>query len=413
MKAGFGTQVITPPWSMPMDGYGSRTEISQGVHSPLYARAVVFEQGAAILLLVLDILAVDGDLVREIRAEVKEKTGIPEQQIMVAATHTHAGPRGCREHALGREGLDRWEPYRRFLAEQAASAALLAYQDKQEANLKSCRVEKRLFASNRRIEGGCVDHQLTVLVVERDAQPLGVLFSYPCHPTILDAKNLLISPEFPGYAVQHIQRQFPNALFFNGAAGDISTRFTRRSSSFAEAQARGAELGEAVLNAIQEAEPLSVSTVGGQCRTIELPVQTRDLDRAEAQVKAASAAYAAAEKQASPQELRQLEVNLIGAQKACKLAASQTRKSIATEIQFLELGPIKFVSIPGELFCSIGRQIKALAAGIEIVGYANDYIGYIPSEDAFQQGGYELFSSLVGPRAGMVIIDSIRSMGGF
>ncbi len=413
MKVGFGSTEITPSGSVAMDGYGSRIESSRGVHAPLYARAAVFEEDVAVLVLVLDILAVDGDLVRAIRAAVTSRTGILGQHIMVAATHTHAGPKGGREHAFGNDNAEEWEGYRQYIVEQAGEAAHLACQAKEQAVLKFGRREVELFASNRRSKDGCVEGHLSVLVVERDGRPLGVLFNYPCHPTILDAKNLVISPDFPGYAVEHVQRFIPHGMFFNGAAGDISTRFTRRSASINEAQARGAELAEAVLDSVQAARPVTISHILGSHRAIELPVRPFDVKEAEAQLMAAQATYAAAIGQTSPPELRQLEVNVIGAGKACKIATALSNKSLVAEIQLLEFGPIKLFSIPGELFCSIGKRIKALGPKIEIVGYGNGYIGYIPSREAFRQGGYELFSSLVGPDAEEVIIDTIRSMGGF
>src|SRR5438874_1367400 len=44
LRAGFARIDITPTTPVMLAGYASRKELSQGVHDPLFARAVAFEQ---------------------------------------------------------------------------------------------------------------------------------------------------------------------------------------------------------------------------------------------------------------------------------------------------------------------------------------------------------------------------------
>src|SRR5262249_2122236 len=66
-----------------------------------------------------------------------------------------------------------------------------------------------------------------------------------------------------------------------------------------------------------------------------------------------------------------------------------------TEMQRLRIGPLALVSIPGEPFQEIGHAIEkqnrgALGtSGIWPVGYANDEIGYLCTDRAYVEGGYE------------------------
>ena len=48
--------------------------------------------------------------------------------------------------------------------------------------------------------------------------------------------------------------------------------------------------------------------------------------------------------------------------------------------------------VPGELFSSLGKKIKALAPdrAVMVAGYANGSLGYLPGRDAVSQGGYEV-----------------------
>jgi mannose/cellobiose epimerase-like protein (N-acyl-D-glucosamine 2-epimerase family) len=70
----------------------------------------------------------------------------------------------------------------------------------------------------------------------------------------------------------------------------------------------------------------------------------------------------------------------------------------ATQARFglVSLGEeLQLFAIPGELFCSIGMDLKkrALPTKLLVCGYAGGTVGYMPSEEAFAQGGYEVESA--------------------
>jgi hypothetical protein len=74
------------------------------------------------------------------------------------------------------------------------------------------------------------------------------------------------------------------------------------------------------------------------------------------------------------------------------LTGRPSKVPVATEIAGLRLGSAAFVFVPGELFVEIGLSIRASSSSAPtwVVGYAEDYVGYIPTERAFEEGGYEL-----------------------
>ncbi|MDX9828361.1 MAG: hypothetical protein RBT73_11520, partial [Spirochaetia bacterium] len=70
----------------------------------------------------------------------------------------------------------------------------------------------------------------------------------------------------------------------------------------------------------------------------------------------------------------------------------------ATRARFglLSLGEeFQLFAVPGELFCRIGMGLKkrALPAKLLVCGYYGGTVGYIPSEEACSQGGYEVESA--------------------
>jgi hypothetical protein len=73
---------------------GATLGFARGVHDPISARALYLEdaQGQAFAIVVLDAVGVGNRIRDEIRASASVATGLPTERILVAATHTHAGP---------------------------------------------------------------------------------------------------------------------------------------------------------------------------------------------------------------------------------------------------------------------------------------------------------------------------------
>jgi hypothetical protein len=71
---------------------------------------------------------------------------------------------------------------------------------------------------------------------------------------------------------------------------------------------------------------------------------------------------------------------------------------IHTEVQALRLNDMVMVSLPGEVFTEAGLALKQAhpQVGIAVVELANDNIGYIPTHQAFAEGGYEVACNLWG-----------------
>src|SRR5262245_56934709 len=110
---------ITPPLSIPYLGYAPRHAFFTGVHDPLFARAVVVDDGERRVALVSadsigfarGLLGPGRDFAAEFRERAAGLTGIAPEAIMLAATHAHSTPetlgfRPLREHFGGLAWLE-------------------------------------------------------------------------------------------------------------------------------------------------------------------------------------------------------------------------------------------------------------------------------------------------------------------
>src|SRR5690242_8583827 len=92
-----------------MAGFGARYEVAQGTHDPLRVRALALKVGEAetpLLLLAFDLLGLSQALVSGIKARISGEYGVTPERILLAATHTHAGPATLDHELLGNSDTD-------------------------------------------------------------------------------------------------------------------------------------------------------------------------------------------------------------------------------------------------------------------------------------------------------------------
>ena len=98
MKAGFNRVDITPDIkdrNVELSGYGYFLKrFAKGVHSRLFADAIVLEGNnkEPLVMASFDLIGLDDSIVSQIKEGVKKTTGIPPNNIILTATHTHSGP---------------------------------------------------------------------------------------------------------------------------------------------------------------------------------------------------------------------------------------------------------------------------------------------------------------------------------
>src|SRR5215831_8132793 len=93
-KAGVASVIITPDQPMWMAGYASRTNISQGKATDLYAKALALDdtRGARLVIVTLDLISVPRALRKGVEGAVAQEHGLPREGLLMNCSHTHSGP---------------------------------------------------------------------------------------------------------------------------------------------------------------------------------------------------------------------------------------------------------------------------------------------------------------------------------
>ena len=401
LKAGAARVNITPYVGINLSGFGGRTKGSAGVHDDLYAKAVVLDDGATKVAIVsCDLLNLDESSIASIREKAQGSMGIDGESVLISTTHTHSGPLTSPLRGFGK--LDReWVS---VLEKKIAGAILIADSELQEARIGAGKGHAEINVNRREKRddrivlgvnpGGAIDYEVGVIRID-DAErtPICIIVNYACHPVVLGGNNYLISADYPGYAmglVEQVQWGDIVAMFLNGTAGNLNPIGR---GTFEEAERSGIILGAEVVKAAQTIDTspdleLRMAKEKVELRSGELPSED---ELEEIIIKRKNELGASGREYDSDRE-----ITLTWAQDALKMVKLGKKSAIVpVEVQILRLGEIILAGIPGEVFVEIGLGIKE-GSPFEhtfVAGYTNGCIGYMPTKEAFQEGGYETHSA--------------------
>jgi hypothetical protein len=417
LNAGTYRVVITPPIGIGMVGFASRGP-SEGVHDDLTATALALSDGERGLILVaLDLLYLPAGLLAQIRAAVGERTGLSPDAIHLLCSHTHYGPEVGNDSDPAADAV---ASYRDDLTRKVAGAAAAAWAGRQEARLAFAAGESRIGINRRERKpdgqivlgqnpSGPVDRRLDVIRLDAaEGAPLATIVGFACHPVCQSGRMTQLSADFPGRMRAAAEGLTGSpCLFIQGAAGNINP--VQMEHRYEPARRLGTILGAAVVQAYEEGTPEPAEVVATRRADLDLPAMSfptveegqRSVAALEAEHQRLTDAGASSGSLWWCERRLQRARNMLESQET-----GQPQPRVPAEVSAFRIGPLAAVTVPGELFCEIGMRIKAASPFPHtlIAGYANGSVGYLPTAEAYPEGGYEVTHACrVDPEAGQMI----------
>jgi len=374
LRIGTAKIEITPPVGFPLAAYGAR--ISTGVHDPIMARALaISDSGETVVLVSVELLAVTDDFFYSVSRKVRAAITLPEDHLLIAATHTHSGP--------GSLGKRFWEslaagPYNDGIFDitttRVAQAAVQAYRRLRPANVAYGRVDAGDRILNRMIKGGPTDPELSFLVFKTsEGQPLAYLVNFSAHPTVLRSENRLMSGDFPGVVSRVLEGQGKPedpeivALYISGAVADQRPHPPDGKGVFERAEGMGRDLAERILTAGAPRPSQDFVDISSRMIWTELPP---------AQIK-------------------------LNPTHRWPDWMGRALLDDTAPIQVIRIGRTLLLGVPCDLGSEIGLRLKqyARSKGFDamVVGFTDGYIGYVISDPYYASPTYEAFMSFNGP----------------
>lgn len=423
---GVGKASITPPLGTPLAGYTVQKRVATEVHDPLQVRVIAVKHGTDYFIIVsLDLLFVDKMYTDQLTRRVEERFHIPPENVFVHATHTHSGPGGnLHDSSLVQKAFPNLNGHMTYSPslvtkqhDQIMSAIENALSSLELCDMRYGEHEVYGIATNRNSPHLPYDSKLRVVEFRFRSGDAAILYHFACHPTVMHADNLAISADFPGAASRKLEQRshIRLALYLNGPCADISTRFTRRESSFAEVERLGGLLSEGVFHILSHTVPLENASHCHAWRQT-MTLTTRDIPDPsilQTQLKELRRQYRLMKDRGqATADLRKLETKVEGITSSLEIGDRlQGISHVDTSLQIIKIGEIFFVGIPGELFHETGKEMTApfKNASVLVAGNTNDQLGYIVPEPYYEQSSYESFMALLARGASEMFRDTVRS----
>jgi hypothetical protein len=392
-QAGVARANITPEHLMWMSGYGGRDHPAEGKLTDLWAKAVVLEDpaGHRIAAVSLDLVGIDRDTSLAIRAQLRDKHGLPLANVALLCSHTHTGPVvGANLKAMYTVDEEQWrliDEYTARLIRDVVQVVGMAVEDMEPAAL-SWGNGRSTFAVNRRnneeakvpelraqgVLQGPVDHDVPVLAVKSGEKLKAVLFGYACHATVLSFYEW--SGDYPGFAMLALEQQSPGtvALFWAGCGADQNP-LPRRQVELAQ------DYGKRLADSVGEVLAGAMHPISGEIATTynEIDVPFAELPSRE-KLEETAVTGDNYEKGRAVVLLKQWD------------ARGALSPTYPYPVQAWQLGDgPAWVILGGEVVVDYSIRFKT-ELGVDdvwVAGYANDVMAYIPSLRVLREGRYE------------------------
>jgi putative sterol carrier protein len=409
LRAGVAAEKITPFLSPErtvwLAGY-EENRPGTSVYNDLWARAIAFHDGQrGFVLAVCDLMAFNRVLAQRVRAglvesEALKAAGLKPEDVHIAATHTHSAPDtvGLWGPNPATSGLD--PEYINFLVsvvikcvnEAAAglaparlkvatgSAPGLSRNDRFRDILEACGV--RDYAS-RDIPANVevLDPEFAALqVLGPDGSVMATVVNWACHPEM--SHTNVITADFPHWLRDRLEQQYGGiAIYWQGAQGGMITGNSRPDEDIDASERIGLALADRVVEALGKGEEVAGAPISAESKTIKVKMENEGFK-------------AGMEAGVLPMRLT-------------------PEGEIETEVTHITVGPMEFVTIPGEALPNIGLMLKRHMTGRPrfIIGLCDDELGYILAQEDWGLALYEYETSMsVGSTMGRVMGDALLEM---
>ena len=401
MNAGAAEVDITPDFEVELSGFALRPQPATGVLDPIFAKCIYLDDrnGGRLLWVVADVLALEPALVAGFRAWAGRELGLRPEQVLLAATHTHNAPGVIALTAAGQ----RSERYVQLLRERMERAAHDAVANARPCDVVAASGTLDLAIDRRNQPTRHVDPTVWSLGFResgglRRAQSsrgpfIAAILNYAMHPVSLGHTERRISPDWCGGASASLSGAIgsptgakPIAIVTNGACGNINPPF--HGASREQVFAWGRSVADAVSAALVSAEPMDDPKVS--VRSITVPMPLDRLEPAAIDAQADRMVNEVAPKTVWPGPFIRAVNNWRDTLKL--LVSRDGGRFHDIELQAARIGDLTILAANGEIFSRFTDGLRSASgeSNLFVVGYANNAFGYIPTREAYAEGGYEV-----------------------
>ena len=409
IQVGFGRTDIMPVGCVELGGMGNGPHrISNNIRDTLYATCLAITdcQGETLLLITMDLLHAMEGMVADMREIITRETGIPGDHIMIACTHTHAGP------DIFNPGPQTVNDYIDHCVAKLPQAAYAALADRKPARIFTAmkEVEGMNFVRHYwREDGTCgvptqanpavshtteADHRMRLLQIKREGGKDILVMNWQAHPCFTGTyTGKDISADYIA-SVRGYLEVVGNChfAFFQGACGNLVTRSRiPGKSTVSDMEDYGRRLGNEALSLLENMSEVELAPLQFVRRQYACPVDHSTDCKADEARELWNHWMSGVDMDESRRLAKEKGYNSPYQARAVleRLAKPPVQP---LELNTVRMGDLAFATAPCEMFDTCGAYVKDNSPfpATLMLAYCNGAYGYFPTRKAFEYGCYEV-----------------------
>ena len=416
MLVGYARVDITPEQYTNLGGHGQDDKrMCDKVLERIYVTCVAMTdaQGQTVLYCPVDLVHARHWFSAPAREEISRVTGVPVGNIMINASHNHAGPSTSSPH------LETVQIWGKYLIQQIVKCAVEAMANRTEAEILvgQREVPGMTFVRHYFMNDGTVagpnsgsfasgvkshiteaDNQLQVIrFVRKDARDV-VLVNWQCHATTAgEIDRLALQGDYIYSMRNHLEGLTGTYFaFFQGAAGNLVPRSKIPEENAIERDVTlyGRTMAEQVAACLLEnMTPVSGGPVRATGMTFVGDVDHSDdhMGKKAEETLEQYRQYPYEQRAEANKLIRQAGFNsFLHAMGVARRAGMEP--TLSMDLWALRVGDLGFISAPYEMFCSNGKYIKEHSPFkmTFVVSCSNDSYDYMADDTTFNYDVYEV-----------------------
>lgn len=442
MKCGFCKVNINPEMGAYLSGDNTVTRVVDSIHDSLFARAVTFNNGKTIAVIItLDSMGTVMRVIDRMRDTISKATGIDPLNIIINESHTHTA---C---TIGDSVFPVSAEYEDELCQKLADITKKAIETEEESTFTWADSELATpisFVRRFRMKDGSIrtnpgwrnpdidhplgeaDNTLRLLTIKRQSDQI-MLVNFQVHADVVrcglarpEKVETFVSADFPGYMVKALEGALENthAMFVSGTAGNLNHINVNSpewdlNDGLEQAEYMGNVLAGTVLQICTKARPINAEgDIQGLETNYQIPLKRlteEQLEKARYYVDS----YNQGKYENFPFPKGDMGFITLYYESDYNL---KLHESGLTEkpcrVSVLKVGDFVLGGVAGEAFCEVGKAFRENSPSDYTfsLGICNGRIGYLPVKQAFDEGGYETRSSWFAPGVAELAIDNVSDL---
>ena len=438
-RAGAATSNITPLLGTNLIG-GFAPRGAQHIHDELHARCLVLDDSKMrIAIVVVDNVKFPTEVHGPTKKLIEEKCGLPSEQVLITATHTHSAP-----SLRGKSYLELDEPlddYQKFVIRRIADGVQRAITNLEPARIGWGEGDVPQHVFNRRWllkdgqtvtspfgkeelaamnpgrflkvldrPAGPTNPNLYFLSVESaNGRPIALLANYWLHYVGGVGKGH-VSADYFGVFSERIEQLLAEpgqdppfvGMLSNGASADINNNDyanygkpgRRRYQPYEKMNEVAEDLAQEIVRVRRQIQHRQTATLGAAAETVTLQRRrptSAELDAAKALLEAADE---------NDLEDKDFARKAVFARRT--LEAADWPETADAFVQTLRIGDLGVAALPFEVFVEVGFEIQERSPFTDtfVFAPANGGLGYLPSPRQHDLGGYETWLTVAHTEKG-------------